>query len=61
MICVGNHLRDGLMTGGEKPADGSRQGNTLALPSQLSGLRLREHLGLKGISNGYCEGRKLIR
>lgn len=52
MICVGNHLRDGLMTGGEKQADGSRQGNTLALPSQWSGLRLREHLGLKGISNG---------
>lgn len=52
MICVGNHLRDGLMTGGEKQADGSRQGDALAVPSQRSGLRLREHLGFKIISNG---------
>ena len=46
------HLIDGLMTGGEKQADGARQGDALAVPSQWSGLRLREHLGMKGISNG---------
>lgn len=40
------------MTGGEKPADGSRQGNVLAALSQWSSLRLHERLGLKGISNG---------
>lgn len=51
MICVGNHLRDGLMTGGENQADGFRQGNTLLVLSQWAVLRLHEHLGLKGIRN----------
>lgn len=52
MICAGNHLRDELMTGGEKQADGSRQGNTLVDPSQWFTPRLREHLGTRGTRNG---------
>lgn len=44
MICVGNHLRDGLMMGGKKQADGFCQGRTLASPFQLSGPSQRERL-----------------
>lgn len=45
MICVGNRLRDGLMMGGEKQADGFCQGRSLASPSHLSGLSLHKRLG----------------
>lgn len=51
MICVGNHLRDWLMTGGEKQADGSRHGNTLVVLPQRFIERLLEHLGLRRIRN----------
>lgn len=50
------------MAGGEKQADGCCQGHPLALPSQLSGLKLREGLGLKGVTDGQDErGREHLR
>lgn len=46
---------DGRGEAGRKQADGFCQGRTLALPSQLSELSLRERLGLKGVTDGQDE------